>query len=435
MLTEFYRLIRPHLIATQLVASRRKIDVGGILLYCSDPNEVESTGRKALYKVMSDLFALYKVEQPANLYEVTPNVINNYATTYAKYVLKRQVHEYTDMLEWNTMMQDIFSAQRGNSWQLFVPLLQLNPYGADTLELSVFICNMLALALNSQPIILTPNIYSALKSYIADEQWQAVEEIIMFYARYREFLSSQYAFAYYLYLSTVQFGYPEPMAPDGSLSFALVCGEHTIKAKYASGAGDWLLTIYNKSKQPVGSVSYVQVTTRCKGTGNVTIQLLAELWYSMPDFFTRTTEFPVSLFSSVFKHLLKNGKRKPLVVSHLSENYEWESGEWRIVCYRTTWSSVIYVRKSKRLLGIVEYGNGSCYCNNPELEVILQGIDLGNNKLNVSLSEVLTAYICENKSTDKTTTRAVVDTMCTLFEQYDIRGLDIMQQDLLRGKD
>lgn len=435
MLTEFYRLIRPHLIATQLVASRRKIDVGEILLYCSDSNEVESTGRKALYKVMSDLFALYKVEQPANLYEVTPNVINNYATTYAKYVLKRQVHEYTDMLEWNTMMQDIFSAQRGNSWQLFVPLLQLNPYGADTLELSVFICNMLALALNSQPIILTPNIYSALKSYIADEQWQAVEEIIMFYARYREFLSSQYAFAYYLYLSTVQFGYPEPMAPDGSLSFALVCGEHTIKAKYASGAGDWLLTIYNKSKQPVGSVSYVQVTTRCKGTGNVTIQLLAELWYSMPDFFTRTTEFPVSLFSSVFKHLLKNGKRKPLVVSHLSENYEWESGEWRIVCYRTTWSSIIYVRKSKRLLGIVEYGNGSCYCNNPELEVILQGIDLGNNKLNVSLSEVLTAYICENKSTDKTTTRAVVDTMCTLFEQYDIRGLDIMQQDLLRGKD
>lgn len=435
MLTEFYRLIRPHLIATQLVASRRKIDVGEILLYCSDPNEVESTGRKALYKVMSDLFALYKVEQPANLYEVTPNVINNYATTYAKYVLKRQVHEYTDMLEWNTMMQDIFSAQRGNSWQLFVPLLQLNPYGADTLELSVFICNMLALALNSQPIILTPNIYSALKSYIVDGQWQAVEEIIMFYARYREFLSSQYAFAYYLYLSTVQFGYPEPMAPDGSLSFALVCGEHTIKAKYASGAGDWLLTIYNKSKQPVGSVSYVQVTTRCKGTGNVTIQLLAELWYSMPDFFTRTTEFPVSLFSSVFKHLLKNGKRKPLVVSHLSENYEWESGEWRIVCYRTTWSSIIYVRKSKRLLGIVEYGNGSCYCNNPELEVILQGIDLGNNKLNVSLSEVLTAYICENKSTDKTTTRAVVDTMCTLFEQYDIRGLDIMQQDLLRGKD
>ena len=84
MLTEFYRLIRPHLIVTQLVASRRKIDVGEILLYCSDPNEVESTGRKALYKVMSDLFALYKVEQPANLYEVTPNVINNYATTYAK---------------------------------------------------------------------------------------------------------------------------------------------------------------------------------------------------------------------------------------------------------------------------------------------------------------------------------------------------------------
>ena len=68
------------------------------------------------------------------------------------------------------MMQDIFSAQRGNSWQLFVPLLQLNPYGADTLELSVFICNMLALALNSQPIILTPNVYAAIKAYIADEQ-------------------------------------------------------------------------------------------------------------------------------------------------------------------------------------------------------------------------------------------------------------------------
>ena len=83
----------------------------------SDPNEVESSGRKALYKVMSDLFALYKVEQPTSLYEVTPHTINVYATTYAKYVLKRPVPEYTDMLEWGTMMQDIFSAQRGNSWQ------------------------------------------------------------------------------------------------------------------------------------------------------------------------------------------------------------------------------------------------------------------------------------------------------------------------------
>ena len=435
MLTEFYRLIRPHLIATQLVASRRKIDIDEITRYCSDPNEVESSGRKALYKVMSDLFALYKVEQPTSLYEVTPHTINVYATTYAKYVLKRPVPEYTDMLEWGTMMQDIFSAQRGNSWQLFVPLLQLNPYGADTLELSVFICNMLALALNSQPIILTPNVYAAIKAYIADEQWQAVEELIMFYARYREFLSPQYAFAYYLYLGTVQFGYPEPMSPDGSLSFALACGEYTLKAKYASGAGDWLLTIYSKSKQPIGSVSYTQVSTRCKATGNVTAQLLSELWYIMPDYFTRTTEFPVGLFSTVFKHLLKKGKRKPLVISHLRENYEWESGEWRIICYRTTWSSIIYVRKSKRLLGIIEFGNGSCYCNNPELEVILQGIDLGDNKLNVSLAEVLTQYICENRATDKTVTRTVVGAMCMLFEQYDIRGLDIMQQDLLRSKD
>lgn len=433
MNTEFLHYIRPYIIATQCIVSGRKIDLDEIVTYCRNPASVEQSGRKNLYKVYSDLFNLYKVDAPSNIYSITPQTLNNYASVYAKYVLKKDVQQFTEVIGWENVMKDMYDLQRGSTYQLLTPMLQMKCFGEHTLEIGVFICNILALALNSQVIILTPATYNCIVQYSKCEQWEATDELLHFYCRYREFLDREFAFAYYVYIATVQFGYPDPMAPDGTITYCFTSNGYTIKAKYNSGTCDWLLTVYGTSKSPIGAVSYTHVTTRCRATGSITSDILAKLWYTMPDHISRTVKFDTGVFSRVLKYVNNAGKRMPLVVQHLRDNYVSVCGEYTVIVYRTGWSSCIHVRRDKVLLGVVEYGNGDCFASNTEIGEILSSISLTGETNEDPLVTAFDRYFAARYDSVPTT-HAIITDIVDLLHQHGVTGLDAVRDGLCSSK-
>lgn len=429
MNTDTLKFINPYIVATQVIASKREVDLDEILLYCNSPEQVAACGRKNLYKVFSDLFSLYRTNAPRDIYAVTPEALNMYAGAYAKYVLKTDIQLFDDVLGWNAVIRELYVGQNGKAYRLLRPLLELNAYGDNTLEIAVFICNILALALNDQQLILTPVTYAALRQYIRIGDNDSVDELLNTYVRYREFLTKELAFAHFLYIATVQYGYNDPAAPADSIVYVFNCEPYTLKAKYHSGSADWTLTIYNKSKVPMGTVTYSDSAVKCTATSSVTADLLAHIWYSIPDVFTRKLQFDQNKFKEVSDYVTAHGKRQALVVKHLRNNYKWSSGDYTIATYSTPCSVMLNVRKSLRLVGVVEMSKYGCFASNIEVQQMIPEINLIDDVEDSSLEKVLVDYL-SGKFTGEPSIASVVHEVVNVLHQYDVTGLDAIQHNL-----
>ncbi|MCM1215069.1 MAG: hypothetical protein NC548_11180 [Lachnospiraceae bacterium] len=433
MSSDFLLFSKPYLIATQVLVSKRELNYEEVVQYCDKPESVEPSGRKNLYKVIGDLFSLYKVDAPSDFYGITPKMLNTYANAYARYVLKRPVAQFDDIMGWDASCKDMYDTQNGKSYMILLHLLKLEAFGDDTLEVGMFIANTLALALNGQAVFLNKATYTALLQYIKNEEWTAVEELLMFYGRYREFLGREYAFAYYLYSATVQYGYADPNTKDDSLCYVFNVGKKTLRAKYFSGSSNWALTILDSGRRVLGTVNYTDMTTKCSAAGGVGTKLLASVWYEIPNVFCRSYAFNKSTFNKVFTYVNNNGKRHPLVARHLRNNFAWQNGNVTVITYVTGYSRMIHVRQSNKLVLIAESTDSNCYASVETGEEIIRSIDFVNAAQETPLEEVLEDYI-KSKFSGEPSVHNVVAAICEVLKQYDVRGLEIVQSHLPMSK-
>lgn len=429
MNADVLRFINPYLVATQVVASKREVDLNEILLYCKDPEKVPSCGRKNLYKVFTDLFSLYRTNAPRDIYSVTPEDLNVYAGAYAKYVLKKDIMMFDDVLGWNNVIKAMYESQDGKAYKLLRPLLELNAYKDFTLEIGVFICNILALALNDQQLILNPMTFNGIRQYVAQGDFASVDELVHTYVRYREFLDREWAFAHFLYTMTIQFGYLEPIGQDGAVMYTFPCGDYTLKGKYLSGTGDWGLTLYNKNKGMMGNVKYSDAIVRCSGTVNLSAELLAKIWYSAPDMFDRKITVDEDRFKELFKYTQIHGRRQALVVKHLRNTYKWTDGEYTLSAYNTPCGTMLNVRRSLRLIGVIECTQFGCFASNMEVTKVINEIhpiDVADDR---TLEQVFIDYV-ESKFTGEPSVKNVVHEIVNVLNQYDVSGLETIRQNL-----
>lgn len=433
MNSEFLNFIKPYLISTQVLVSKRDLNLEEIITYCSDPGAVEQSGRKNLYKVFGDLFSLYKTDAPRDIYELSPKSLNTYANVYGRYVFQRPVVPFDDVMAWQNILTDMYDKQEGRPYDLLVRMLQVDMFGEDTLEISIFICNILALALNGQQIILTPATYAALKYYYRTKNWEAITELVMFYCRYREFLSRELAYSFNLYMTAIQYGYPEVNNKDGKVGYVLNTPKYTFKARYNTGTSDWMLTAYDKGKGMLGSVTYTDITSRCAATGKISAKLLADAWYSVQELFHRNSNYSSESFTQLYSYVTKNGKKRPLVARHLRDNFEWTNGDVTLLAYTTGYSRMIHVRRSNKLLCTIECCDNKCTASTDSAASIISAIDLVTKGEETPLEAVLENYI-KMKYTGDPSVKTVVAAIVAVLRQYDVRGLEVVQANLPLNK-
>lgn len=424
MNTKFFEFIQPCLLTTQLVAHGTKVaSIRDAIQFYEDPTTVEDKATRGRLSVLGNLFGLYKVDAPKSVYDVTPSVLNTYARAYYSYVLHEAFEPKEFVVEWSEEIKELFEQQQNDPYYLFVPILKLQPYGEHTLELATFLVNIMSLALNGQQLLFTGPTYGVVKKYYEDGQFEAIEDFVEHYVRYRKFLGMTAGFTHYMYQGIMQYGTQSQLDDSGAITSALRINGQLVKAKYMSGTGDWTLSIYRNSGTLLGVAYYSNATSHVQAD-NIVLEECRSLWYDFPDYMSKTYRFDIELFATINRRVNMEGSRRPSTTKHMRDIKVMEFPNVTVVGYNTGRTSCLTLFRGGAFVDAIQLCNGDCYSHGTSADDMCRNLPARTTDAVEShtLAQLLTENVLNNIKSE-CTPADVCEYIANLLTLYDVKGL------------